>query len=89
MSDDFKPITPTDVLADGVDGGIMNNTAVRKGTIKAMIDNIKALESVSPGSEDHDAIVAQIRELRPSLEALGLFTVFELRDPAVASLFES
>ena len=80
-------IPPVDVLADGLDGGVMNGIQVRKGTIKAVIDNIKALESLSPESDEYKAIVDQIRELRPSIEALGLFTVFEPRDPAIAKLF--
>ena len=81
-----KPVTPTDVLPDGVDAAEFQGTQVRKGSIKAVIDNIKALESVSPGTSEYEAIVAQIQELKPALIAVGVFDVFDVKDPAIAAI---
>lgn len=89
MSDSHKPVTPTDVIADGIDGGEFRGTPVRKGTIKAVIDNINALDGLSPDGEEYRALVAQIRELKPALVALGLLDVFEPRDPAIAKILAS
>jgi hypothetical protein len=87
MSENFKPVTPMDVLADGVDTGEFRGTEVRKGTVKAAIENAKALRGMTPGSAEYEATVGQLRELKPALIALGVFDVFEVKDPAVAAIF--
>jgi hypothetical protein len=47
-----EPITPRDVLEDGTDGGEFQDRYVRKGSIRAAIENIKKLEELPAGSPD-------------------------------------
>ena len=81
-----KPITPTDMLGDGIEGGEFQGTYVRKGSIAAFVANVKALPDAE--GSDREAILAQLRELRPALEAVGLFDVFSLRDETLLELLK-
>jgi hypothetical protein len=80
------PTTAADVLADGVEGGEFQGMFVRKGSIAAFIANAKALAELEPGTPDYQVIADAIRDLKPALEALALFDVVEVRDPAVAAI---
>ncbi|GAA1101923.1 hypothetical protein [Nocardiopsis composta] len=88
MTERFRQVAPEDVLPDGVEGADFGGVRVRKGTVKAAIDNIRALDGLEPGGAEHRAAVAGLREAMPALRALGLFEVFRFRDPAVAELLE-
>ena len=81
-----KPVSPEDVLADGLEGAEFNDRYVRKGTIRAAIENIKTLNSLTPGTAEYQAHAEALRELTPSLEALELLDHFEPRDPVIAEL---
>jgi hypothetical protein len=84
----IKPITPQDVLADGGEGDRFEGTYVRKGSIAAFIANVKMLETLDPGGADYRSVADQIRSLKPSLDAVGLFDVVEVRNPAVRALLD-
>ncbi|MFW5418756.1 hypothetical protein J0910_19260 [Nocardiopsis sp. CNT-189] len=88
MDGGFRPVGPEDVLPDGAEGGEFGGMRVRKGTVKAAIDNARALESLEPGGAEHRAALARLREAVPALRALGLFEVFRFRDPDLADLLE-
>ncbi|MEU9337298.1 hypothetical protein AB0D49_29755 [Streptomyces sp. NPDC048290] len=87
-SGDGRGVTPTDVLADGLDGGEYAGTYVRKGSIRAAIENIKAMEGLAPEDPARRRYEDALRALRPSLIALELFDHFTPLDPAVAAIFE-
>ena len=78
-------VTAQDVLPDGAEGRDFGGTYVRKGSVAAFIANAKALGRLEPGSAEYEAAAAAIRTLRPALEAVGLFDVLAIRDPAVAA----
>ncbi|MGW7575692.1 hypothetical protein [Streptomyces sp. NPDC054765] len=84
-----KPVTPQDVLADGQEVAEFNGVFVRKGSIAAFIGNAKALDDLEPGTPEHEAVAQQIRDLKPGLDALGLFDVVEIKNPDVAALLAS
>jgi hypothetical protein len=84
----IRPITPQDVLADGAEGHRFEGTYVRKGSIAAFITNVKLLETLDPVSSDYQEVADQIRSLKPSLDAVGLFDVVEVRNPAVRLLLD-
>ena len=84
----IRPITPQDVLADGAEGDRFEGTYVRKGSIAAFITNVKLLETLDPVSSDYQEVADQIRSLKPSLDAVGLFDVVEVRNPAVRLLLD-
>jgi hypothetical protein len=89
MTEHLKPLTPVDVLADGADGTVINGTYVRKGSIASFIQNAKLLSGVASDSPEFHTIADQIRAIKPALEALDLFTVFEVRDPRVVEILAS
>lgn len=80
------PLTPHDLLADGADGSVINGTFVRKGSIGSFIQNVKLLAGLTEESEEFRAIAEQIRHIKPALDAVGLFDVFEVRDPRVTAI---
>lgn len=80
------PTTAADVLPDGAEGGEFQGKFIRKGSIAAFIANAKALAGLEPGTPDYEVIADAIRDLKPALEALALFDVVEVRDPAVAAI---
>lgn len=89
MSDDARaPVTPDSMLADGLDGRDIQGTYVRKGTVGAFIQNVKALESVEAGTPEYEALIDEIRRAKPMLAALDVFDVFDIRDRTVAALLE-
>jgi len=67
-----KGITPTDVIADGKDTDIYQGYTVRKGTIKAVIENVSILESSTSTSEDRQDALNIIKNLSINVAALGL-----------------
>jgi hypothetical protein len=86
MSENLKPVTPQDVLADGAESAEFQGLEVRKGSIKATIDNVKALEGLAPGSAAYEAVADQLRALKPALVAVGLFDVFDVKNSAAAAI---
>ena len=78
--------TPQDVLPDGAEGTEFQGRYVRKGTIAAFIANAKLVESLPEGTPEHEDAAAQLRALKPALDAVGLFDVVTVRDPAVAAV---
>jgi hypothetical protein len=78
--------TPQDVLPDGVEGTDFGGEYVRKGTIAAFIANARLLESLPKGTPEYEDTATQLRALKPALDAVGLFDVVTIRDPAVAAL---
>jgi hypothetical protein len=88
MPEPAKPVSPEDVFAAHVDGGEIGGTYVRKGSIASFIQNARTLSGTRPGTAEYDAIVQAIRDIKPTLDALELFDVFELRDPQVARIVD-
>ena len=75
-----------DILADGASFG---GLPIRKGTVAAFIANAQALRDVEPGTAAHDELIATLKELAPQLAAIGVFEVFEPRDPQIAHLVDA
>jgi hypothetical protein len=83
-----NPVRPEDVLADGVDSGLINGVEVRKGSVAAFVANAKRLEDLEPGSAEYAPLVAQLKALKPALAAVGVLDVFALRSAKLASILE-
>ncbi len=84
-----KPVKPQDVLADGQEYAEFEGVSVRKGSVAAFIANVHALAEVEPGGPRWTEIVAQMRELKPALERIGVLDVFEIRDPKLRELVDN
>lgn len=84
-----KPVKPEDVLADGEEYADFGGASIRKGSVAAFIGNVRALAEAEPSSPQRHEIVAQMRELKPALERIGVLDVFEVRDPELRALVEN
>jgi hypothetical protein len=80
------PLSPADVLPDGQEGAAFNGTYVRKGSVGAFLANARGYAAAEPGGAERAAFAERLRELRPALEAIGLFEVFAPRDAELAAL---
>ena len=83
-----QPVKPEDVLPDGAEGTEFAGEYVRKGSVAAFIGNVRALAEVESSSAQWEAIVQQLRELKPALVRIGVLDVFEIRDPEVRALVD-
>lgn len=72
-----------DLIPDGQDFALINGHTVRKGSIGAFLANARILEDASASAEAVQAARQDLHALVPTLDALGLFDVFELRSPAL------
>jgi len=81
-----KAIQPEDVLPDDVSRKVMNDVAVRKGSVAAFVANVKALETLAATTPEYAEVVAQLQALAPAVAAVGLFDVFELRSTEIAKI---
>jgi hypothetical protein len=59
---------------------------VRKGTIGAFLANVRALDALPVGSPGREALLKELRDGARTLEAIGVFDVFEYRSPELAEL---
>jgi hypothetical protein len=70
-----------DVLPDGEDFTVVNGHTLRKGSVAAFLANARVLEDANTSAADRQAAEQDFASLIPTLDALGLFDVFELRSP--------
>lgn len=86
-TDGNKTITPSEILPKGAEGQVAKDgTFVRKGTIKATIDNIAILNKMfnQPANKARydkiDESIKPIMELVPSFYALDMFKFFTVNE---------
>jgi len=65
-------VQPEDILPDGVDSSLLAGRVVKKGTIAAFLANIDILESPITNGKQKDAAIQTMKELAPSVIAIGL-----------------
>lgn len=82
-------VRPEDVLPDGAERASFDGLEIRKGTVAAFVANARALDDAQPGTEAHRELLAALENLAPQLAAIGLFEVFELRNPDIAHVVEA
>ncbi len=75
-----------DILPDGVDQVRQGGTTVRKGSVGAFLANAAVLRDPAAGAEARTEALRDIEVLVPPLRALGLFDVFEIKDPELRAL---
>jgi hypothetical protein len=68
-----------DIIPDGQDFTVIGGRTVRKGSVGAFLANARILEDASASAEDKQSARQDLHALVPTLDALGLFDVFELR----------
>jgi hypothetical protein len=70
--------TPNQVLANGQDSAVhKEGVIVRKGAIKALIENVKQLNVQLKGNKETPSLLALIKDTRESIPAHNAIDVFE------------
>ena len=77
------------ILPDDVNHGQFQGVTIRKGTVAAFLANARTWTDARAGAHERAQAQAQIVEDLPSLRALGLFEVLEIRDERLRALVES
>lgn len=72
-----------DIIPDGQDFTVIRGITVRKGSVGAFLANVRVLEDTHAPAEERRIARDDLLSLVPTLDALGLFDVFELRSPAL------
>ncbi|MES2529627.1 MAG: hypothetical protein V4636_01220 [Pseudomonadota bacterium] len=78
-----------DILPDHLDEVRHNGTTIRKGSVGAFLANAVALEAPGTHDDDRAALLRDIEELLPALRALGLFDVFDIRNPQLRAFVDA
>ncbi len=80
---------PRDILPDHVNEIAIDGTTVRKGSVGAFLANARVIMDDTSTADARREAESHIAELMPALGALGLFEVFDLRDPRLRTLLAS
>lgn len=72
-----------DVLPDGMEAGEFNGVVVRKGTVGAFLANARVCLDPQASAQALADARQDIQAALPALNALGLFDVLQVRDPAL------
>ncbi len=84
-----KAITSEDLYPEGVDFHDYNGVAARKGTVAAVIANIKIFESAQSSEEEKQAALEQIRKDAITLIAVGLHDCVTWKNPKIQQVIDS
>lgn len=79
----LRAITPEQILKDGQDSSSQNGVVTRKGSIKALIDNVLELNtflSKNGSSKEAKVDIEDLRESILGLKSLNVFDVFSVND---------
>ncbi|WP_198919128.1 hypothetical protein [Pseudomonas chlororaphis] len=77
-----------DLLPDQLDHGDFNGTRVRKGTVGAFLINARLWADPGTSAQQRRIAEEDLLAALPVLQALGLFELMQLRDPALRALCE-
>lgn len=78
---------PEDILPDDQSFVSQGGQQLRKGSVAAFMANIRILQNDSAKAE-HATAKAHMQELMPTMEALGFFELFEIKDEKIKKLIE-
>lgn len=79
----------TDLLPDDTNHADAGGVTVRKGSVGAFLVNARVLADATASADARATAERDLIELVPALRALGLFEIFEIRDPALRALVET
>lgn len=88
MIDTVKGISPQDVIADGNETAEFQGQMIRKGTVKAAIENVKIMESEEASILEKQAAKDMIKKLAPDIIALELDKYMTWKNPDVQAIFD-
>lgn len=76
---------PEDILPDQESFITQGGQQLRKGSVAAFMANMRILQNEKAKAE-HATAKAHMRELMPTMEALGFFELFEIKDEKIKQL---
>ncbi|MBC3918989.1 hypothetical protein H8L32_15975 [Undibacterium sp. CY18W] len=75
-----------DILPDDINIAHINGLSIRKGTVAAFLVNAKTYLNLATPALERDTALSSALEALPALQALGVFDVFIIADPALREL---
>ncbi len=82
----INAVSPEAILADEMNYKKFGHQFVRKGTVRATIENIMILESHKTNLKEKEAAINMIKKLSPDLIALQLHDYFSCRNALVEEI---
>ncbi|MGE3318173.1 MAG: hypothetical protein AB7I18_02660 [Candidatus Berkiella sp.] len=76
---------PEDILPDDQNTIVQGGKELRKGSVAAFMANVRILQNDALKAEQATA-KAHLMELMPTMEALGFFELFDIRDEKIKRL---
>ncbi|WP_394845800.1 hypothetical protein LZC95_53320 [Pendulispora brunnea] len=80
---------PEDILPDDINHTVLDGVRVRKGSVGAFIANARTFLDPASSDEARRDAERDLLALVPAVRAVGLFDLFELRDPRLRALIEN
>ena len=84
-----KALKPEDIIADGIDFTIKNGVKARKGSVAAIVANIKVLEDVTTLEDEKAKAWKILMELSETWFALELDQHLRIKNYEVQQLFDN
>lgn len=75
-----------DILPDDINIAQINGLSIRKGTVAAFLVNARTYLNPTTPAIERDAALSSALQALPALQALGVFDVFIIADPALREL---
>lgn len=82
----ISPIHPEDILPDETNNFFKDGQNHRKGSVAAFIANIKILEDINTAEEDKPSVIDALKQLAPTLIAVGLHEHAIFKNPLVEQI---
>lgn len=83
---DQDGVRPEDVLSDSQNTTVVDGMTVRKGSVAAFLRNIEILEDKNASKDQRIGANKMLKELAPSIVAVGLHKHAQFKNPQVEKL---
>lgn len=72
-----------ELLPDHINEARLNGVSIRKGTIGAFLVNASVILNPDAGEDERAQAYRDVEDAIPALQALGVFEIFQVRDPDI------
>jgi len=83
-----SPMRPEELLPDDTNETERGGVVIRKGTVGAFLASVQVWRDPAASANARATAEADMVSVLPAMQALGLFEVFELRDPVLRELVQ-
>ncbi len=81
-------IKPEDILPDEANSLLVKGITVRKGTMAAVLANLKLLDSPGLTKEERRKTIDMIKELAPALVVTGFSKYLSFKNPEIQKILD-